>query len=352
MDVKIALLAGDGIGPEIVAEATKVLDRVAEKFGHKIEYRPALVGAAAIDAVGDPYPDETHAVCLAADAVLFGAIGDPKYDNDPTAKVRPEQGLLRMRKSLGLFANLRPVALFDSLADRSPLKAEVVRGTDFICVRELTSGIYFGRQGRDRHDTRAYDTCTYTIDEIEQVLRVAFRLAGTRRRHLTVVDKANVLETSRMWRETAQRTACEYPDVTVDFMFVDNAAMQIIRRPTDFDVIVTENMFGDILTDEASVISGSLGMLSSASIGAKCALFEPVHGSYPQAAGKDIANPMAAVLSAALLLEHLGLGAEGRAVRKAIDRTLAAGVVTEDLTAPGQRSYRTSAVGDFIAAQI
>ena len=198
----------------------------------------------------------------------------------------------------------------------------------------------------------AYDTCTYTIDEIEQVLRVAFRLAGTRRRHLTVVDKANVLETSRMWRETAQRTACEYPDVTVDFMFVDNAAMQIIRRPTDFDVIVTENMFGDILTDEASVISGSLGMLSSASIGAKCALFEPVHGSYPQAAGKDIANPMAAVLSAALLLEHLGLGAEGRAVRKAIDRTLAAGVVTEDLTAPGQRSYRTSAVGDFIAAQI
>ena len=352
MDVKIALLAGDGIGPEIVAEATKVLDRVAEKFGHKIEYRPALVGAAAIDATGDPYPDETHAVCLDADAVLFGAIGDPKYDNDPTAKVRPEQGLLRMRKSLGLFANLRPVALFDALADRSPLRAEVVRGTDFICVRELTSGIYFGRQGRDRHDTRAYDTCTYTIDEIEQVLRVAFRLAGTRRRHLTVVDKANVLETSRMWRETAQRTACEYPDVTVDFMFVDNAAMQIIRRPTDFDVIVTENMFGDILTDEASVISGSLGMLSSASIGAKCALFEPVHGSYPQAAGKDIANPMAAVLSAALLLEHLGLGAEGRAVRKAIDRTLAAGVVTEDLTAPGQRSYRTSAVGDFIAAQI
>ena len=238
------------------------------------------------------------------------------------------------------------------MVDRSPLKADVVRGTDFICVRELTSGIYFGRQGRDRHDTRAYDTCTYTIDEIEQVLRVAFRLAGTRRRHLTVVDKANVLETSRMWRETAQRTACEYPDVTVDFMFVDNAAMQIIRRPTDFDVIVTENMFGDILTDEASVISGSLGMLSSASIGAKCALFEPVHGSYPQAAGKDIANPMAAVLSAALLLEHLGLGAEGRAVRKAIDRTLAAGVVTEDLTAPGQRSYRTSAVGDFIAAQI
>ena len=353
MNVNIALLAGDGIGPEIIAQAVKALDRVARKYAHNFTYREALVGACAIDATGDPYPEETHKICREADAVLFGAIGDPKYDNNPKAKVRPEQGLLRMRKALGLFANLRPVTVYEPLVDRSPLKADVVRGTDFICVRELTGGIYFGRpQGRDEGGDRAVDTCTYTIDEIEQVLRVAFRLAGTRRRHLTVVDKANVLETSRMWRETAQRTACEYPDVTVDFMFVDNAAMQIIRRPTDFDVIVTENMFGDILTDEASVISGSLGMLSSASIGAKCALFEPVHGSYPQAAGKDIANPMAAVLSAALLLEHLGLGAEGRAVRKAIDRTLAAGVVTEDLTAPGQRSYRTSAVGDFIAAQI
>ena len=283
MDVKIALLAGDGIGPEIVAEATKVLDRVAEKFGHKIEYRPALVGAAAIDAVGDPYPDETHAVCLAADAVLFGAIGDPKYDNDPTAKVRPEQGLLRMRKSLGLFANLRPVALFDSLADRSPLKAEVVRGTDFICVRELTGGIYFGRpQGRDEEGARAFDTCTYTVSEIERVLHVAFRLAVSRRRKLTVVDKANVLETSRLWRETAQRVAREYPEVAVDYMFVDNAAMQIIRQPAYFDVIVTENMFGDILTDEASVISGSLGMLSSASVGAEVALFEPIHGRRPR----------------------------------------------------------------------
>ena len=307
MDVNIALLAGDGIGPEIIAEATKVLDRVAEKFGHKITYTPALVGAAAIDATGDPYPDETHRICLAADAVLFGAIGDPKYDNDPTAKVRPEQGLLRMRKSLGLFANLRPVALFDALADRSPLRAEVVRGTDFICVRELTGGIYFGRpQGRDDDGRRAFDTCTYTVGEIERVLRVAFRLAVSRRRKLTVVDKANVLETSRLWRETAQRVAKEYPDVTVDYMFVDNAAMQIIRQPAYFDVIVTENMFGDILTDEASVISGSLGMLSSASVGAEVALFEPIHGSYPQAAGKNIANPMATILSAAMLLEPAG----------------------------------------------
>lgn len=353
MEIRIALLPGDGIGPEIISEAVKVLDRVAERFGHRITYRRAQVGAAAIDATGDPYPEETHKICREADAVLFGAIGDPKYDNDPKAPVRPEQGLLRMRKSLGLFANLRPIALFDTLASRSPLKAEVVRGTDFICVRELTSGIYFGRpQGRNEAGTEAFDTCTYTRTEIERVLDVAFRLAMSRRRRLTVVDKANVLETSRLWREVAQDMAPRYPEVELEFMFVDNAAMQIIRRPTDFDVIVTENMFGDILTDEASVISGSLGMLSSASIGAKCALFEPVHGSYPQAAGKDIANPMAAVLSAALLLEHLGLGAEGRAVRKAIDRTLAAGVVTEDLTAPGQRSYRTSAVGDFIAAQI
>lgn len=353
MDVKIALLAGDGIGPEIVAEATKVLDRVAEKFGHKIEYRPALVGAAAIDAVGDPYPDETHAVCLDADAVLFGAIGDPKYDNDPTAKVRPEQGLLRMRKSLGLFANLRPVALFDALADRSPLKEEVVRGTDFICVRELTGGIYFGRpQGRDEEGTRAFDTCTYTVSEIERVLHVAFRLAVSRRRKLTVVDKANVLETSRLWRETAQRVAREYPEVAVDYMFVDNAAMQIIRQPAYFDVIVTENMFGDILTDEASVISGSLGMLSSASVGAEVALFEPIHGSYPQAAGKNIANPMATILSAAMLLEHLGLDAEGRAVRRAVDRALADGVVTEDLAAPGEKARLTSEVGDYVASQI
>ena len=268
MDVNIALLAGDGIGPEIIAEATKVLDRVAAKFGHRFDYREALVGACAIDATGDPYPDETHAICQAADAVLFGAIGDPKYDNDPKAPVRPEQGLLRMRKSLGLFANLRPIALFDTLASRSPLKAEVVRGTDFICVRELTSGIYFGRpQGRNEAGTEAFDTCTYTRTEIERVLDVAFRLAMSRRRRLTVVDKANVLETSRLWREVAQDMAPRYPEVELEFMFVDNAAMQIVRQPTHFDVIVTENMFGDILTDEASVISGSLGMLPSASGG-------------------------------------------------------------------------------------
>ena len=267
--------------------------------------------------------------------------------------MRPEQGLLRMRKSLGLFANLRPVALFDALADRSPLRAEVVRGTDFICVRELTGGIYFGRpQGRDDDGKRAFDTCTYTVGEIERVLHVAFRLAASRRRKLTVVDKANVLETSRLWRETAQRIAKEYPEVAVDYMFVDNAAMQIIRQPAWFDVIVTENMFGDILTDEASVISGSLGMLSSASVGAEVALFEPIHGSYPQAAGKNIANPMATILSAAMLLEHLGLDAEGKAVRRAVDKALADGIVTEDLVAAGGRAYSTSEVGDYVTAGV
>ena len=353
MEIKIALLPGDGIGPEIIAEAVKALDRVAERFGHRISYTRALVGAAAIDAVGDPYPEETHRICQSADAVLFGAIGDPKYDNDPTSKVRPEQGLLRMRKSLGLFANLRPVALFEALADRSPLRPEVVRGTDFVCVRELTGGIYFGRpQGRDEGGKRAFDTCTYTVGEIERVLHVAFRLAMARRRRLTVVDKANVLETSRLWRETAQRLSAEYPEVEVDYMFVDNAAMQIIRQPTHFDVIVTENMFGDILTDEASVISGSLGMLSSASVGADAALFEPIHGSYPQAAGKNIANPMATILSAAMLLEHLGLDAEGRAVRDAVNAALAAGIVTEDLAAPEARRYTTSEVGDYVAAHV
>ena len=328
MDVKIALLAGDGIGPEIIAQAVKALDHVARKYAHNFTYREALVGACAIDATGDPYPEETHKICREADAVLFGAIGDPKYDNNPKAKVRPEQGLLRMRKALGLFANLRPVTVYEPLVDRSPLKADVVRGTDFICVRELTSGIYFGRQGRDRHDTRAYDTCTYTIDEIEQVLRVAFRLAGTRRRHLTVVDKANVLETSRFWREIAQQLAPQYPEVELDFMFVDNAAMQIIRRPTDFDVIVTENMFGDILSDEASMITGSIGMIPSSSLGdGTRGLYEPIHGSAPDIAGQDKANPIATILSVAMMLRYsLDLDKEAEAVENAVQKILKDGV--------------------------
>ena len=353
MNLRIALLAGDGIGPEITAEARRTLDRTAERFGHRFEYREAPVGAAAIDLTGDPYPEETHRICLESDAVLFGAIGDPKYDNDPTAPVRPEQGLLRMRRSLGLYANLRPVAVTEALIDRSPLKPEIVRGTDFICVRELTGGIYFGRpQGRDQAGTRAFDTCTYTVAEIERVLHTAFRLAAARRRRLTVVDKANVLETSRLWRETARRLAAQYPETEVEYLFVDNAAMQLIRQPAHFDVIVTENMFGDILTDEASVLGGSLGMLASASLGDGPALFEPIHGSYPQAAGRNIANPMAAILSGALLLEHFGLKEEAETIRQAVDHTIRDGFVTEDLARPGERSCTTTEVGDRIRARI
>ena len=353
MKLKIALLPGDGIGPEIVGEAVKVLDSVAAKYGHQFEYSKALVGACAIDATGDPYPAETHAVCEASDVVLFGAIGDPKYDNTPAAKVRPEQGLLRMRKSLGLFANLRPLAVFDSLAGRSPLKTEIVKGADFICVRELTGGMYFGRpQGRSEDGNTAYDTCVYTREEIERILHLAFGLARGRRKKLTLVDKANVIATSRLWRQIGGELAPQYPDVELEYMFVDNAAMQIIQRPTHFDVIVTENLFGDILTDEASVISGSLGMLPSASVGAKVALFEPIHGSYPQAAGKNIANPMATILSAAMLLEHVGLQQEGKAVRDAVNQAIEAGVVTEDLAAAGAKACSTTEVGDFVAGHI
>lgn len=353
MEKKIALLAGDGIGPEIVREAVKVMDAAGAKYGHRFTYEEGLVGAVAIDATGDPYPEATHKICQDAGVVLFGAIGDPKYDNDPSAKVRPEQGLLRMRKSLGLFANIRPLVMFDALADRSPIKREIVQGADFVCIRELTGGMYFGRpQGRSEDGNTAYDTCVYTREEVERILHLAFLQARGRRKKLTVVDKANVIATSRLWRQIAKEMGPQYPDVELEFMFVDNAAMQLIQWPTRFDVIVTENLFGDILTDEASVISGSLGMLPSASVGADVALFEPIHGSYPQAAGKNIANPMAQILSAAMLLEHLGLTVEGTAVRKAVDDAVKSGVVTEDIAGKGAKAYSTSEVGDYIAQHI
>lgn len=348
----IALLPGDGIGPEIVAEAVKVMNAVAEKYNHTFNYTTSLVGACAIDDCGEPYPDSTHETCLNSDAVLFGAIGDPRFDNNPSAKVRPEQGLLKMRKALGLFANIRPLVMFDALKERSPLKSDRIEGVDFVCVRELTGGIYFGRpQGRSEDGTVAYDSCVYSREEIERIVRLAFDMAMTRRKRLTVVDKANVLATSRLWREVSKEIAIEYPQVEVEFMFVDNAAMQLIQRPAAFDVIVTENMFGDILTDEASVISGSLGLLPSASVGAKVALFEPIHGSYPQAAGKGIANPMATILSAAMLLEHIGMCAEGAAVRNAVSKAIEEGIVTEDIS-DGVKCCSTSEVGDYIASLI
>jgi 3-isopropylmalate dehydrogenase len=351
--MKIAVLPGDGIGPEIVAQALEVTKAVCQKFGHVLSYKEALVGAAAIDAVGDPYPAETHAICMESDAVLFGAIGSPKYDNNPSAKVRPEQGLLGMRKQLGLYANIRPVTTFPSLIHKSPLRADLVEGADFMCIRELTGGLYFGRpQGRSEDGQTAYDTCVYPVEEIERILRKGYEYALKRRKKLTVVDKANVLCTSRLWREVAQGLEKEYPEVETEYMFVDNAAMRIIQWPKSFDVLVTENLFGDILTDEASVITGSLGMLPSASIGIHTSVFEPIHGSYPQAAGKDIANPLATILSAALMFEYaFDLQTEGKLIREAVDASLAAKVVTEDIAETG-KAYKTSEVGKWIVDYI
>jgi 3-isopropylmalate dehydrogenase len=290
---------------------------------------------------------------MKADAVLFGAVGDPRFDNDPTSKVRPEQGLLAMRKQLGLYANLRPVETYPSLVGQSPLKEEVVSGADFLCIRELTGGMYFGEKGRKENGTVAYDTCIYSTEEIRRILKLAFEYAMRRRKHLTVVDKANVLESSRLWREVAQSMEKDYPEVKTDYMFVDNAAMQLVRCPKFFDVMVTENTFGDILTDEASVIAGSMGLLASASIGTHTSLFEPIHGSYPQAAGKDIANPLAAVLSAAMMFEYaFNAKEEGATIRRAVAASLEAGIVTEDLAAKGAKAYKTSEVGKWLCDYI
>lgn len=349
MKLNIAVLPGDGIGPEIIAQALRVTEAVCEKFGHELAYEYAIVGACAIDEVGNPYPESTHELCMSSDAVLFGAIGDPKFDNDPSAKVRPEQGLLAMRKKLGLYANLRPVTTFPSLIHKSPLRADLVEGADFMCVRELTGGLYFGRpQGRSEDGNTAYDTCVYTREEVERILHLSYKYARLRRKKLTVVDKANVLCTSRLWRQVAQEIEKQYPDVETEYMFVDNAAMQIIQWPKRFDVLVTENLFGDILTDEASVITGSLGMLPSASIGIHTSVFEPIHGSYPQAAGKNIANPLATILSAALMFEYaFELKEEGALIRTAVDASMDAKVVTEDI-ALGGKAFSTSEVGDWI----
>ncbi|MFV0397430.1 MAG: 3-isopropylmalate dehydrogenase [Bacteroidales bacterium] len=353
MNLNIAVLPGDGIGPEIIAEAMAVTNAVCDRFGHDLNFDYAMVGACAIDTLGDPYPEATHQLCMNADAVLFGAIGHPKFDNDPSAKVRPEQGLLAMRKKLGLYANIRPVTAFPALASKSPLRPELIEGVDLMCIRELTGGIYFGRpQGRSEDGNTAYDTCVYTREEVERILHLAYKYALQRSKRVTIVDKANVLCTSRLWRQIGQEIAPQYPDVQTDYMFVDNAAMQLVTWPKKFDVLVTENMFGDILTDEASVITGSLGLLPSASIGVHTSVFEPIHGSYPQAAGKNIANPVATILSAALMFEYaFGLMEEGATIRRAVDASMKAGVVTEDI-ALGGKAYKTSEVGAWIADYI
>ncbi|MCB0638848.1 MAG: 3-isopropylmalate dehydrogenase [Lewinella sp.] len=345
--IKIAVLDGDGIGPEVVEQAKKVMDAVGNRFGHHFEYCHALVGAIAIDHTGDPLPQETLDTCVNADAVLFGAIGHPKYDNDPSAKVRPEQGLLRMRKELGLYANLRPVTIYPSLRDLAPLRPDRLEGVDMLIVRELIGGIYFGERGRSEDRKSAYDTCSYSWDEVERISRLAFEQAGLRRKKLTLVDKANVLESSRLWREVVQAISPEYPDIAVDYLFVDNAAMQLILNPAQFDVVVTSNMFGDILSDAASVLAGSLGLLPSASIGARTSVFEPIHGSYPQAAGQDRANPLATILSAAMLLDNLDLNEEAQCVRDGVSSVLEKGLGTEDIKP--QITIGCAEMGDIVA---
>ena len=350
MKLRIAVLAGDGIGPEIMTQGVAVMNAVAEKFGHEVEYKEAICGAHAIDVVGDPFPEDTFKTCQEADAVLFAAVGDPKYDNDPTSPVRPEQGLLAMRKKLGLFANIRPVQTFKCLLHKSPLRAELVEGADFICIRELTGGMYFGEKYQD--NDVAYDTNYYTRPEVERILKEGFEYARKRHHHLTVVDKANVLASSRLWRQIAKEMEPQYPDVRVDYMFVDNASMRMIAEPTFFDVMVTENTFGDILTDEGSCISGSMGLLPSASTGESTPVFEPVHGSWPQATGQNIANPLAQILSVAMMLEHFGLAEEGALVRKAVDASLDANVRTPEIQVEGGEKYGTREVGEWIVNYI
>jgi 3-isopropylmalate dehydrogenase len=356
VEATIAVLAGDGIGPEVIGEALKVLRAVGSRFGHRFSGREALLGGVAIDQTGSALPPETIEVCKAADAVLLGAVGGPKWD-DPNAKVRPEQGLLGIRKALGLFANLRPVTVHPLLIDSSPLRRERLEGVDLLVVRELTGGIYFGEKKRDRDEAGewASDLCIYSEAEIARVVRMAALLARGRNGKLTLVDKANVLETSRLWRSVTTRIMREeFSDIQFDWMLVDACAMHLIRRPSDFDVIVTENMFGDILTDEASMLAGSMGMLPSASLAeGRMGLYEPIHGSAPDIAGQGKANPLAAILSVAMLLRHsLGLEREAAAVEAAVSAVLDAGVVTGDIVRPGQRPHSTGQVGDAVASRI
>jgi 3-isopropylmalate dehydrogenase len=346
----IAVIAGDGIGGEVTVEAVRALERVAVRFGHTFQFEPALLGGAAIDATGEAMPAATLALCQRADAVLLGAVGGPQW-SDPNARVRPEQGLLQLRKALGLFANLRPVVPHPKVLDASPIKAELLRGVDIMVVRELTGGIYFG--DKHRTATEAVDVCRYSAAEIERVVRLAAELARSRRRKLTSVDKANVLETSRLWRAVVEHILpSEFSDVSFEHLLVDAAAMHLIKRPRDFDVIVTENMFGDILTDEASMLAGSMGLLPSASLGAgRGGLFEPIHGSAPDIAGRGIANPYAAILSAAMLLRYaLKLEAEARLVEAAVSQAIFSGALPADLAAPGSTSVTTRAAGDAVLA--
>jgi len=348
----ILIVPGDGIGQEVTAVGKKVLDSIALKFGHTFTYDEALIGHIAIEATGSPLPDESLEKMRHSDAVLFGAVGHPKYDNDPSAKVRPEQGLLKMRKELGLYANLRPIKLFDELLSASSIKPEILKGADILFFRELTGDIYFGEKGRKNDGDTAYDVAEYSRYEVERIGRKAFEAARTRKKKLCSVDKANVLETSRLWREVIQKLALEYPDVTVEHQFVDSTAMMLIKDPCRFDVVVTANLFGDILTDEASQIAGSMGMLASASIGDGTGVYEPIHGSAHDITGKGIANPLASILSAALLLDiSFGMKEESALVINAVDQVLKQGFRTIDIadtnTAP-ENILGTAAMGEAV----
>lgn len=352
MDALITLLPGDGIGAEVTAAARRVLERVADDFGHTLEFDTQLIGGAAIDATGDPLPAATATSCENSTAVFLGAVGGPKW-SDPNAAVRPEQGLLGLRALLRVYANLRPVTIIEELIPASPLKPEVLDGVDLVVVRELTGGIYFGDKTRDA--TTATDLCTYHVHEVERIVRVAGKLASGRRNKVCSVDKANVLETSRLWRDVTDRVmAEEFPAIELETQLVDAAAMHLLSRPRDFDVVVTENMFGDILTDEASMLAGSMGMLPSASLGERTrGLYEPIHGSAPDIAGRDVANPCGAIASAAMLLRHsLGLGAEADAVEAAINAAISSGARTADIAADGDTVLSTSAMTDRILAEL
>lgn len=350
MNKKITVIYGDGIGPEVTQQAVKVLEAVAVAYKHEFTFKRALLGAEAIDKTGTALPNETVETALDSDAVLFGAVGDPKYDNDPNAKVRPEQGILGIRKALQLFANIRPINVYPSLHYLSPLKTKQLQNVDFVIYRELTGGIYFGDKETNEEGTWSKDVCTYTREEIERIAHLAFKAARSRKKKLTLVDKANVLETSRLWRKTVQALESQYPNVVVNYMFVDNAAMQIILNPSQFDVILTENLFGDIISDEASVLMGSLGLAPSASVGNTIGFFEPIHGSYPQAAGKDIANPLGSIMSAAMMLEYFGLKEESEKVKEAVNWTLSNAFVTKDIDPVN--FYFTSTIGDLISDYI
>lgn len=346
--MKIAILAGDGVGIEVTREAVRVLNEIAPPFGLSFEFSQHLIGGAAIHAVGDPFPEETRAACVDSDAVLLGAVGAPEFDDFPPNK-RPEIGLLRLRTALGGFANLRPARAFPALIGSSPLREEVFRGTDMMIVRELLGGLYFG-EPRGTSETEAFNTMRYSVAEIERVARVAFQIARKRKNSVTSVDKANVLETSRLWRVTVDEVAKDYPDVLLDHLFVDACAMHLVTNPTRFDVILTENLFGDILSDEAAVLTGSLGMLASATIGGSVDLYEPVHGSAPDIAGKNIANPLGAIASAAMLLRYTGKNEQAaNAIDDAIDKFLDAGHRTTDIARPGEPAVSTTEAGSLVA---